>query len=134
MPNVNYVTLLRSLTQVFMGSTDKTSFTSLLRIKCRLALDLSLQNELTMTKRQTIIGQVASMHVFLNPLQSSVRQNSTLVRACPKYKLPTPDGSSVISEARRSNVDGGLCVLCGEDPCRCSSTHRGSKKPVMLAR
>ena len=32
--------------------------------------------------------------------------------------MPT-DGSSVLSETKRSNVslrDGGLCVLCGDDP------------------
>ncbi|KAF5376272.1 hypothetical protein D9615_008557 [Tricholomella constricta] len=33
--------------------------------------------------------------------------------------MPTTDGSSTISDTRRSNVtirDGGLCVLCGDDP------------------
>ena len=33
--------------------------------------------------------------------------------------MPPTDGSSVISESKRANVsvrDGGLCVLCGDDP------------------
>ena len=33
--------------------------------------------------------------------------------------MAATDGSSAISETKRSNVtlrDGGLCVLCGEDP------------------
>jgi len=38
---------------------------------------------------------------------------------CFLAQMATTDGSSVISEERRSNIairDGGLCVLCGEDP------------------
>ena len=34
-------------------------------------------------------------------------------------EMAATDGSSAISETRRSNItlrDGGLCVLCGEDP------------------
>lgn len=33
--------------------------------------------------------------------------------------MAATDGSSAISETRRSNIsirDGGVCVLCGEDP------------------